>query len=324
MPQMSSISVPEFGSPEVYSQVTTDRPMPEPHQALVEVTVSGVNYLDVAQRSGGTPLTAPFAAGVEGVGRVVEVGGEVSGFSVGQRVGWLTGGQGSFSDFTAVDASKLVAIPDAVGDEVAVAALMQGITAHYLTTDTYRVGEGDVVLIHAAAGGVGQMVTQMAKSKGATVIGTTSTEEKAQIARENGGDHVFGYDDVAQAVKDVTGGEGASVVYDGVGAATFDESLKALRIRGTLAVIGAASGPVPSLDVNALNAGGSLYLTRPTVVHHVRTPEELAKRAEDVFGWIASGDLRVSIGATYAISDVTTAFSALEERKTTGKIVLTH
>lgn len=324
MPQMSSISVPEFGSPEVYAQVTVDRPTPEPHQALVVVTVSGVNYLDVAQRSGGTPLTAPFAAGVEGVGRVVEVGGEMSGFSVGQRVGWLTGGQGSFSDFTAVDASKLVAIPDAVGDEVAVAALMQGITAHYLTTDTYRVGEGDVVLIHAAAGGVGQMVTQMAKSKGATVIGTTSTEEKAQIARENGADHVFGYDDVAQAVKDVTGGEGASVVYDGVGAATFDESLKALRIRGTLAVIGAASGPVPSLDVNALNAGGSLYLTRPTVVHHVRTPEELAKRAEDVFGWIASGDLRVSIGATYAISDVTTAFSALEERKTTGKIVLTH
>ena len=324
MPQMSSISVPEFGSPEVYTQVTTDRPTPEPHQALVEVTVSGVNYLDVAQRSGGTPLTAPFAAGVEGVGRVVEVGDDMSGFSVGQRVGWLTGGQGSFSDFTAVDASKLVAIPDAVEDEVAVAALMQGITAHYLTTDTYRVGEGDVVLMHAAAGGVGQMVTQMAKFKGATVIGTTSTEEKARIAQENGADHVFGYDDVAQAVKDVTGGEGASVVYDGVGAATFDESLKALRIRGTLAVIGAASGPVQSLDVNALNAGGSLYLTRPTVVHHVRTPEELAKRAEDVFGWIASGDLRVSIGGAYPISDVTTAFSALEARKTTGKIVLTH
>lgn len=324
MPQMTSISVPEHGGPEVYSQVTTGRPIPEPHQVLVEVSVSGVNYLDVAQRSGGTPLAAPFAAGVEGVGQVAEVGEGAQGFTVGQRVGWLTGGQGSFSDFTAVDASKLVAIPDAVDDQVAVAALMQGITAHYLTTDTYAVGDGDIVLMHAAAGGVGQMVTQMAKLKGATVIGTTSTEEKARIAEDNGADHVFGYDGVAQAVKEVTEGEGASVVYDGVGAATFDESLKALRIRGTLAVIGAASGPVPSLDVNTLNAGGSLYLTRPTVVHHVRTPQELAKRAEDVFGWITSGDLRVSIGGTYPISSVGEAFSALESRRTTGKIVLTH
>ena len=170
MPQMTSISVPTFGGPEVYERVTASRPAAERGQVLVEVTVSGVNYLDVAQRSGGTPLTAPFAAGVEGVGRVVQTGDDVSGFSVGQRVGWLTGGQGSFSDLVAVDASKLVAIPDEVEDAVAVAALMQGITAHYLPMDTPRVGAGDVVLVHAAAGGVGQMLTQMAKLKGATIV----------------------------------------------------------------------------------------------------------------------------------------------------------
>lgn len=324
MAQMTSIVVPQFGGPEVVTSQTVERPAPQSHQVLVELTVSGLNYLDVAQRSGGTPVQVPFAAGVEGVGRIVGLGTDVTGFSVGQRVGWLTGGQGSFSQFAVVDASKLVAIPDEVDDEVAVAALMQGITAQYLTTDTYPVREGDAVLVHAAAGGLGLMLVQIAKLKGATVYGTTSTEEKVQIARDAGADQVFPYEGVADAVKAATGGEGASAVYDGVGAATFEESLAALRIRGTLAVVGAASGPPPEVNVNALNAGGSLYLTRPTVVHHVRTQEELAARAGDVFRWIASGDLRVSIGGRFPVSDVAEAFRRLESRSTTGKIILTH
>jgi NADPH2:quinone reductase len=285
-----------------------ERPVPQAHEAVVDLSVSGVNYLDVAQRSGGTPVQAPFAAGVEGVGRIVELGTDVTGLSVGQRVGWLTGGQGSFSQFAVVDASKLVAIPDEVDDEVAVAALKKG----------------DTVLVHAAAGGLGHMLVQIAKLKGATVYGTTSTEEKAQIARDAGADQVFSYEGVADAVKAATGGEGASAVYDGVGAATFEESLAALRIRGTLAVVGAASGPPPEVNVGALNAGGSLYLTRPTVMHHVRTQEELAARAADVFRWIASGDLQVSIGGRFPVSDVAEAFRRLESRSTTGKIILTH
>jgi NADPH2:quinone reductase len=321
---MTSIVVPQFGGPEVLTSQEVERPTPQSHQVLVELTVSGLNYLDVAQRSGGTPVQAPFAAGVEGVGRIVELGTDVTGLSVGQRVGWLTGGQGSFSQFAVVDASKLVAIPDEVDDEVAVAALMQGITAHYLTTDTYPVKKGDTVLVHAAAGGLGHMLVQIAKLKGATVYGTTSTEEKAQIARDAGADQVFSYEGVADAVKAATGGEGASAVYDGVGAATFEESLAALRIRGTLAVVGAASGPPPEVNVGALNAGGSLYLTRPTVMHHVRTQEELVARAADVFRWIASGDLQVSIGGRFPVSDVAEAFRRLESRSTTGKIILTH
>jgi NADPH2:quinone reductase len=186
------------------------------------------------------------------------------------------------------------------------------------------VSEGDVVLIHAAAGGLGQMLVQMAKLRGATVLGTTSTEEKAQIARSAGADAVFRYEGAADAVREATGGEGASVVYDGVGAATFEESLAALRIRGTLVVLGAASGPPPAIEVGALSAGGSLFLTRPTVVHHVRTPEELGRRAADVFGWIAAGDLRVSIGGRFPVAEAAEAFQQLESRSTTGKIILTH
>lgn len=321
---MNSVVVPQLGDPGVYRRVETSRPSPGPGQVLVDVRLSGVNYLDVAQRSGGTPLEAPFAAGVEGLGTVVALGAAVEGFQVGQRVGWFTGGQGSFSDFTAVESSKLVLIPDSVEDDIAVAALMQGITAQYLTTDTYRVDQDDVVFMHAVAGGVGQMLTQVAKIKGATVIGTVSTEEKAQIAKRNGVDHVLNYADAAEKVKELTNGVGASVVYDGVGATTFRDSLQALRIRGTLAVIGNASGPIPPVDINTLNAGGSLYLTRPTIVHHVRSPQELAARAQEVFSWISSGDLKVSIGAKYPISNLPDAFEALEGRQTTGKVILEH
>ena len=322
--QVRTLIVPTFGGPEVYAEQWADQITPGPGQVLVRLTVSGVNFLDVAQRTGATPVQAPFAAGVEGVGVVTTLGQDVTGFTTGQRVGWLAGGQGSFSEYATVAADKLVAIPDHIDDETAVGALMQGVTAHYLTTDTFPVGQGDVVVVHAAAGGVGQLLTQIAKLKGATVIGTTSTAEKAEIARVNGADHVFGYDDFADRTREVSDGTGASVVYDGVGATTFADSLRSLRIRGTLVAIGSASGPVPPINVNALNSGGSLYLTRPTVMHHISTSAELNGRAAQVFDWITSGKLGVSIGARYPIAEVAEAFRALESRRTVGKVVLRH
>ncbi|WP_181274336.1 quinone oxidoreductase family protein [Brevibacterium oceani] len=319
---MASVIVNSHGGPEVYAQTADDRLEPGEGQLLVELTVSGVNFLDVVQRRGALPT--PFRAGVEGVGTVVTIGDGVEGFSDGDRVGWMAGGQGSFSGHALVAADKAVPVPEDIDDETAVAALMQGITAHYLTTDTFPVAAGDVVLIHAAAGGLGQMLTQIAALKGATVIGTTSTAEKAEIARANGAVHVFGYEDFATRVLDVTDGEGVSVIYDGVGATTFESDLEAVRTRGTIVVVGNASGPVPPVDVNTLNTSGSLFLTRPTVADHVRTPEELRAHTDEIFEWIRNGELKVSIGARFPIAEVTAAFDALESRATTGKIVLEH
>lgn len=321
---MHAIVVEGFGGPEVLASAEVDRPTPAAGQVLVGLTVSGVNFLDVYQRSGGTPLRAPFLAGVEGVGRVVEVGAGVTDLVVGQRVGWLTGGQGSFADFTAVDAAKAVPIPDDVDDEQAAAVLMQGVTAHYLATDTYPVRPGDPVLVHAAAGGVGQLLTQVVKLRGGIVVATVSTEAKADAARAAGADHVVGYDDFAEQARALTGGRGVAAVYDGVGAATFDGSLAALRTRGTLAVYGAASGPVPPLDVARLNAGGSLYVTQPSVAHYTVTAEELRGRARDLFGWLAAGQLTVTIGGRYPVAEAAEAFTALESRRTTGKLLLVH
>lgn len=322
--RMQSIVVAGFGGPQSYEFREAALPQPGPGEALVRLRVSGVNFLDVAQRRGGTPLPAPFVAGVEGVGEIVEVGSDTETFTPGQRVGWLAGGQGSFSEYVAVDAQKLVAIPDAVDDATAVSALMQGVTAHYLLSDTHAVSPGDIVVVHAAAGGLGQMLTQLAKLKGATVIGTVSTREKAELARSRGADHVFGYDDFDERTREVTESEGAHLVIDGIGAATFERSLKALRTRGTLAVIGAASGPVPPIDVNALNAGGSLFLTRPTVMHHIRTAEELRGRTDEIFARIASGELIAGPSMRLPITRIAEAFEALESRRSTGKIVLEH
>ncbi|UVI36001.1 quinone oxidoreductase family protein [Brevibacterium spongiae] len=324
---MTSIIVNEHGGPEKYvvaADTDAAAAAPAEGQLQVRLALAGVNFLDVAQRRGGTPVKAPFAPGVEGVGTVTAVGEGVDGFSLGDRVGWMTGGQGSFSATALVNADKAVPLPDDIDDETAVAALMQGITAHYLTTSTFPISAGDVVVIHAAAGGLGQMLTQIAALKGATVIGTTSTAEKAEIARANGAAHVFGYDDFAAGVLDVTDGEGAAVIFDGVGATTFDDDLKALRTRGTVVVVGNASGPVPAVDVNTLSASGSLFLTRPTVVDHVRTPAELRSRTDEIFGWIRGGDLTVHIGDRFPITEVAAAFSALESRATTGKVILQH
>ncbi|WP_166820877.1 quinone oxidoreductase family protein [Brevibacterium limosum] len=322
---MTSIIVNEHGGPEQYVVTADDSSAsaaPAEGQLQVSLSKSGVNFLDVVQRRAALPT--PFRAGVEGVGTVTAVGDGVDGFSIGDRVGWMAGGQGSFSATALVNADKAVPLPDDIDDETAVAALMQGITAHYLTTDTYSVSSGDVVLIHAAAGGLGQLLTQIAVLKGATVIGTTSSEAKAEIARKNGAAHIFGYEDFAERTRAVTDGRGASVVYDGVGKTTFDGDLEAVATRGTIVVVGNASGPVDPVDVNTLNTSGSLFLTRPTVADHVRTPEELRTHTDEIFGWIRSGDLKIDIGDRFPITEVAAAFTALESRATTGKIILEH
>jgi NADPH2:quinone reductase len=278
--------------------------------------------MDVYQRTGGTPVKPPFVAGVEGVGVVAEVGSGVSDLTVGQRVGWFSGGQGSFAGSVVVDAARAVVVPEGVADDVAVTALMQGVTAQYLATDAYAVQPGDTVLVHAAAGGVGQLLTQIVRIRGGQVIGTVSTEEKAATARAAGAEHVLTYDDFAERARELTDGRGVAAVYDGVGATTFDGSLAALRTRGTLLVYGTASGPTPPLDIPRLNAGGSLYVTRPSIAHYAASTEELRRRTDEVFSWIASGQLTVTIGGRYPTSEVVQAFTALESRRTTGKLVL--
>jgi NADPH:quinone reductase len=221
-----------------------------------------------------------------------------------------------------VEAAKAVPVPDEVNDELAAAVLMQGVTAHYLATDTYPIRPGDPVLVHAAAGGVGQLLVQVVKLCGGIVIGTVSTEAKAEAARAAGADHVISYDNFADQIRDLTDGHGVAVVYDGVGASTFEGSLAALRTRGTLVVYGTASGPTPPLEIPRLNSGGSLYVTRPSVAHYTRTTDELRRRTNDIFGWMAKRDLTVNIGGRYPITQVSDAFAALEARRTTGKLLL--
>lgn len=319
---MRAICVSSFGGPEVFTLTEVDSPTPAATQVLVQVTVAGLNYLDVYQRTGVTPVATPYLAGVEGVGLIVEVGSEVTDLVEGQRVGWLAGGQDSFADYTVVEAAKAVPIPDEVNDELAAAVLMQGVTAHYLATDTYPIRPGDPVLVHAAAGGVGQLLVQVVKLCGGIVIGTVSTEAKAEAARAAGADHVISYDNFADQIRDLTDGHGVAVVYDGVGATTFEGSLAALRTRGTLVVYGTASGPTPPLEIPRLNSGGSLYVTRPSVAHYTATTDELRRRTNDIFGWMAKRDLTVNIGGRYPITQVSDAFAALEARRTTGKLLL--
>ncbi|HEX5906429.1 MAG TPA: quinone oxidoreductase [Propionibacteriaceae bacterium] len=319
---MRAICVSSFGGPEVFTLTEVDSPTPAATQVLVQVTVAGLNYLDVYQRTGVTPVATPYLAGVEGVGLIVEVGSEVTDLVEGQRVGWLAGGQDSFADYTVVEAAKAVPIPDEVNDELAAAVLMQGVTAHYLATDTYPIRPGDPVLVHAAAGGVGQLLVQVVKLCGGIVIGTVSTEAKAEAARAAGADHVISYDNFADQIRDLTDGHGVAVLYDGVGATTFEGSLAALRTRGTLVVYGTASGPTPPLEIPRLNSGGSLYVTRPSVAHYTATTDELRRRTNDIFGWMAKRDLTVNIGGRYPITQVSDAFAALEARRTTGKLLL--
>ena len=319
---MRAVLVPSSGAADVLQVTEVDRPSPGAGQVLVRVAVAGVNYMDVYQRSGAVSLPTPFVAGVEGVGTVAEIGDGVDDLAIGRRVGWLRGGQGSYAEYVLVDSAMAVPIPDAVPDDVAAAVLMQGVTAHYLATDTYRVQPGDTVLVHSAAGGVGQLLTQVVTLRGGRVIGTVSTEQKAEVARAAGAEEVLRYEEVPVRVRQLTDGNGVAVVYDGVGGATFDASLASLRPRGVLVVYGTSSGPTPPLEIPRLNSGGSLYVTRPTVVHYTATREELRARTDELFGWVASGQLRVSIGGRYPLADAARAHQDLESRRTTGKLLL--
>ena len=311
------------GGPEVLSVTEREVPRPEPGEVIVEVAAAGVNYMDIYQREGvgNYRMEPPFALGAEGAGTVAAVGEGVAGLSVGDHVAWAGPGS-SYAEQVALPASRVVLVPDGLSLQTAAAAILQGLTAHYLVTSTYPVREGDVAVVHAAAGGVGLLLTQMVKRRGGVVVATTSGGEKAGLALRAGADHVTGYDRFRAIVDDVTEGAGAHVVYDGVGQATFDDGLAALRPRGMMVLYGAASGQVPPLDPQRLNSGGSLFLTRPTLVHYVADPAELRWRAGEVFDWIIKGELDVRIGGTYPLADAARAQADLASRRTTGKLLL--
>jgi NADPH:quinone reductase len=310
---MRAIVVTRSGGPEVLELQDVSAPEPGPGDLLVDVAFAGVNFRDIYERRGGYGPPPPVIAGIEGTGGVVALGEGVSEATVGDRVAW-NNAQGSYAEQVVVPAARSVPVPDDITDELACAALLQGMTAHYLTHATYPVQPGDEVLVHAGAGGAGRLVIQMAKAFGGRVTATTSGGEKADLARSAGADEVIGYDEVPE--------RRFEVVYDGVGAATFDRSLSALRPRGMLVLYGAASGSVPPFDLSRLAGGGSLFVTRPTLGNYVATREELLRRAGDVYGWLAEGSLDVRIGATYPLENARQGQEDLESRRTTGKLLL--
>jgi NADPH2:quinone reductase len=318
-----AIVVTRNGGPEVLELQDVPDPEPGPGHLLVDVEAAGVNFRDVYEREGGYPGVPPppHAAGVEGAGTVAAVGPDVEDVRVGDRVAW-TAAQGSYAERVVVDAAKAVPVPEGASSELAAAALLQGMTAHYLATSTYPVEEGDTVIVHAGAGGVGLLLTQIAKMRGGRVLATTSSEKKAELARGAGADETLGYEGFGDRARELAGGEGVAAVYDGIGKATFDESLGSLRPRGTMVLYGAASGPPAPLEIQRLNSGGSLYLTRPSLVHYTRTREELLERAEAVLGWIAEGRLDVRIGGRYPLEEARKAQEDLAGRATTGKLLL--
>ncbi|MGN6246444.1 MAG: quinone oxidoreductase family protein [Motilibacteraceae bacterium] len=319
---MRAVLVESNGGPEVLVVRDVEAPTPGPGRLLVQVAAAGVNYMDTYQREGVYRVPTPFVLGSEGAGRVLAVGEGVQDVAVGDRVAWSQA-QGSYAEQVLVPADKAVPVPDGVGDDVAAAVLLQGLTAHYLVTSTYPVSEGDPVLVHAAAGGVGLLLVQLAKARGARVLATVGSEEKAALARGAGADEVLGYDGFADRVRELTGGRGVAVVYDGVGRDTFDGSLAALRRRGLLVLFGAASGQVPPFDLQRLNAGGSLFVTRPTLGDYVASREELLWRAGELFGAVAAGRLDVRVGGRYPLAEAAQAHRDLEGRRTTGKLLLT-
>jgi NADPH2:quinone reductase len=317
---MRAIVVPRHGGADVLELRDEPAPEPGPGQLLVDVEAAGVNYRDVYEREGGYAGTAPLIAGIEGAGTVRAVGDGVTDVAPGDRVAWVAG-PGSYAEQVVLGADKAVPVPDGVCTELAAAVLLQGLTAHYLATSTYPVQEGDTVLVHAAAGGVGLLLTQIVGLRGGRVIATTSSDDKAQLARGAGADETIGYDGFADRVRELTGGEGVAAVYDGVGRATFEDGLRSLRPRGVMVLYGAASGPPQAIEPGRL-ARRSLYLTRPVLVDYTATREELLARAGDLFAWIAAGRLDVRIGGRYPLEDARRAHEDLEGRRTTGKLLL--
>jgi NADPH:quinone reductase len=318
---MRAVLIRQNGGPEVLEPTEVDPPEPGSGQLLVDVGAAGVNYIDTYQREGQYPIPTPFILGIEGAGTVRAVGAGVTDVSVGDRVAWKDT-NGSYAEQIAVPAGSAVPVPDGVTDELAAALLLQGLTAHYLTESTYAVQPGDWVVVHAAAGGVGLLLTQIVKLRGGKVLATTSTPEKAELAKGAGADEVTTYDKFAERARELTDGEGVACVYDGVGRTTFDSSLDALRIRGMMALFGAASGPVPPVDPQILNSKGSLFLTRPTLGHYTRTREELLGRTDELLQWVADGKLDVRIGARYSLAEARRAHEDLQGRRTTGKLLI--
>jgi NADPH2:quinone reductase len=311
-----------LGGPEVLALTDLPTPEPGPGQVRVRLAGTGVNFIETYQRTGHYPMTLPYVPGAEGAGTVSAVGPDVTGVAVGDRVASVNLA-GAYAEEALVAADRVLPIPDGIDTETAAAAMLQGMTAHYLLQDSYPVEEGDTVLVHAAAGGMGLLLTQLATRLGATVIGTVSTVEKEELARAAGAAHVIRYTEteVAPEVRRLTGGEGVAVVYDGVGKDTFDASLASLRLRGSMVLYGAASGAVPPFDPQRLQASGSVFLTRPTLVHHIVTTQELRRRGADLFGWIQNG-LSIRIHERYPLPEAGRAHTDLESRRTTGKLLL--
>ena len=321
---MKAVRIHENGGPEVMRVEELPSPEPAEGQIRVNVEAAGVNFIDIYQRSGAYKLQLPLTLGLEAAGTVDALGPGVSGPKVGDRVAW-NGVPGSYASQALVPAEKAVKLPEGVSSELGAAIMLQGMTAHYLAFSTYDLQPGDTCLIHAAAGGVGLLLCQIAKMRGARVIGTVSTEEKAALASKAGADEVILYSqqDFEPEVKRLTDGKGCAVVYDSVGKDTFDRSLNCLRPRGVLALFGQSSGAVGPVDPQILAAKGSLFLTRPTLGNYTQTREEIDWRAQDLFGWIASGKLDVRIGGRYPLGEAGRAHADLAARRTTGKLILT-
>jgi NADPH2:quinone reductase len=320
---MKAIQVKQPGGPEVLELVDVPVPEPKANEAVVKLAASGVNFIDVYQREGRYKVPLPFVLGQEGAGVVTAVGSNVTSLKAGDRVAW-TGLLGGYAEYAAVPADRLVAIPAGVTDQQAAAAMLQGMTAHYLCHDTYPLKRGETALVHAAAGGVGLLLVQMAHNIGARVLATVSTEEKAKLAREAGADEIILYtkSDFEAETRRLTNGQGVHVVYDSVGKTTFEKGLNVLRPRGMMVLFGGSSGAVPPFDLIALSQKGSLYVTRPTLVNYIASREELMSRSGAVFAMISSGKLKLRIAHTYPLAEAQRAHRDLEGRKTTGKLLL--
>jgi NADPH2:quinone reductase len=318
---MQAIQVSQVGGPEVLVPTDLPVPTPKPNEALVQIKAAGINFIDVYFREGRYPTPVPFVNGQEAAGVVTEVGSEVTTLKPGDRVAY-TSALGSYAEYAAVPASRLVKIPDELDFEQAAAAMLQGMTAHYLIHSSYPLKKGETALIHAAAGGVGLLLVQMAKQIGARVIATAGTHEKAQLAREAGADECIVYTEADFETETRRLTDGVHVVYDGVGKATFDKDLNVLRPRGYLVLFGGSSGAVPPFDLIKLSQKGSLFITRPTLAHYTATREELEWRANEVLGSIARGELKLRIHKVYPLAEAAQAHRDLEGRKTTGKLLL--
>jgi NADPH2:quinone reductase len=320
---MKAIRIYEFGGPEVLRYEDVPEPIPKPNEAVVKVEAAGVNFIDIYQRTGVYKLTLPATLGLEGGGIVSAIGADVKDVKVGDRVAW-TSVPGGYAELAAVPADRLVVLPPSVSTRQGAAAMLQGLTAHYLSHSTFPLKAGDTCLVHAGAGGVGLLLTQIAKRLGVRVITTVSTEEKAALSREAGADLVVRYtkQDFEAEVKAFTGGKGLPVVYDSVGQSTFEKSINSLATRGMLVLFGQSSGVVPSVDPKVLSQKGSLFFTRPTLMHYIASRGELQRRAGDLFDWIGSGVLRLRTKFEFPLKDAAQAHQALAGRKTTGKVLL--